>query len=49
MRYFFKVELSGQGNNAVEAWNDAVDAFSADPGEPWTVEEEQEEEEHDEE
>jgi len=31
-RYEFPIILSGVGRNADEAWNDAVEAFSQDPG-----------------
>jgi len=34
LRYIFLVELSGTGENVEKAWNDAVEAFSLDPGEP---------------
>ena len=31
-RYIFKVTISGFGNNAEEAWDDATQGFSQDPG-----------------
>lgn len=41
MRTFtFKVTLQGTGKSQEEAWNDAVQAFSNDPGEPHEVHEE---------
>jgi hypothetical protein len=33
-RYEFTITLSGEGNNAQEAWEDAVEAFQLDPGAP---------------
>lgn len=33
-RYFFKLELSGIGESSEDAWNDAVEQFSQDPGLP---------------
>ena len=37
----FVVYLSGEGETAEEAWQDATDAFAGDPGEPesYTMEE----------
>ena len=32
--YIFTVELRGFGSTPEEAWQDAVDSFAADPGEP---------------
>ena len=32
--YTFTVELQGEGDSPEEAWEDAVDSFAADPGEP---------------
>lgn len=42
-RYTFQVELSGQGDNPDEAWEDAVNAFSLDPGDPhsFTIEDDE--------
>jgi hypothetical protein len=37
-RYEFTVELRGIGSSQAEAWADAAEAFSLDPGEPHTVE-----------
>jgi hypothetical protein len=31
-RFFFPIVLSGKGANANEAWKDATEAFSLDPG-----------------
>ena len=36
-RYEFTVILSGKGETQAEAWDDAVQAFNADPGEPHSV------------
>jgi hypothetical protein len=33
-RFIFEVVLMGEGDTAEEAWQDAVEALSADPGEP---------------
>lgn len=30
----FRVTIQGEGDTEAEAWNDAVDGFSADPGVP---------------
>ena len=30
--YHFKVTLAGTGENAKEAWDDAVESFQLDPG-----------------
>ncbi len=41
-RFIFKVELCGIGENPDEAWGNAVEAFSLDPGPPpdeWREEE----------
>jgi hypothetical protein len=43
MRYFFKVELSGEGDTFEEAWEKAVESFSEDPGEPDAYTESEEE------
>lgn len=32
--FLFTVELRGSGESEEEAWNDAVEAFTQDPGEP---------------
>ena len=32
--FFFDVELMGVGNTPEEAWNDAIEGFALDPGEP---------------
>jgi len=32
--YTFTVELQGSGNTQEEAWQDAIEAFVIDPGEP---------------
>jgi hypothetical protein len=32
-RYYFNVELGGDGENEDDAWEDAVDTFAIDPGE----------------
>ena len=32
--YHFQVTLQGEGNTPEEAWNDAVEGFYCDPGEP---------------
>lgn len=31
-RYIFRVTLSGDGNTPAEAWRDAVEGFTQDPG-----------------
>lgn len=36
-RYLFDVQLAGEGTSVNEAWNDAVEAFTDDPGEPHAV------------
>jgi len=33
-RYEFTLTLTGEGDNADEAWEDAVEAFSCEPGLP---------------
>lgn len=33
-KFEFTVTLEGGGNTQEEAWQDAVDSFCADPGEP---------------
>jgi len=38
--YSFKVTLSGHGNTAEEAWEDAIESFKHDPGEPYATTEE---------
>lgn len=43
--YEFQVTLRGRGDTQEDAWRDAVDAFSADPGEPDKAEKIDEEEE----
>ena len=35
--YLFTVVLRGIGTNDETAWEDAVDAFTNDPGEPHTI------------
>ena len=35
--YYFSVTLSGRGKTEEEAWNEAIEAFAQDPGEPHTV------------
>ena len=35
--YEFTVVLTGSGESEAEAWNDAVDSFSQDAGEPATT------------
>lgn len=42
--FLFKVELQGSGENEEEAWTDAIEDFTADPGEPHEIEEVIEEE-----
>ena len=32
--YTFTVELRGSGQTQEEAWEDAIDSFAVDPGEP---------------
>jgi hypothetical protein len=36
--YTFTVELRGSGLTEEEAWQDAIDSFASDPGEPCEVE-----------
>ena len=36
-RYLFTVELSGLGQSEAEAWADAVEQFTGDPGEPHEI------------
>ena len=33
-KYEFTVTLAGYGNSPEDAWNDAVESFCGDPGEP---------------
>lgn len=42
-RFLFKVELAGEGVTAVDAWAEACEAFSADPGDPHSTKVEDEE------
>jgi len=48
-RYTFNLDICGEGNNVQEAWEDAVLAFSLEPGDPedveYEIEDEYEEEE----
>ena len=37
--YSFTLVLQGTGDSEAEAWDDAITAFTADPGEPDTTEE----------
>jgi len=44
MRYEFTITLGGSGDTVEEAWEDAIEAFSLDPGVPpkeYTTEEEE--------
>ena len=41
--YTFTVELRGSGLTEEEAWQDAIDSFASDPGEPCEVQEDDEE------
>ena len=38
--YTFKLELQGKGNSLEEAWQNAVEAFTLDPGLPDEVKQE---------
>jgi hypothetical protein len=38
--FIFTVELQGEGATEEEAWQDAIDSFFSDPGEPCDVQEE---------
>jgi hypothetical protein len=45
--YIFTISLIGSGNNADEAWNDATEGFSLNPGptpELWCIEKVEEDE-----
>ena len=44
--YTFTVELRGSGLTEEEAWQDAIDSFASDPGEPCEVQEDDEEQLH---
>ena len=41
--YIFTVEIRGEGDTEEEAWEDAVEAFFHDPGEPHDTAEEDKE------
>ena len=46
-RHLFQVELAGDGDDAWEAWQDAVDSLACDPGTPpvFTIDEEEDDNE----
>jgi len=42
--YVFTITLQGSGDTPEEAWEDAIEAFVQDPGEPHVIEEIEDEE-----
>jgi len=40
--YIFTAELKGTGQTPEEAWQDAIDSFAEEPGEPIEVEQDDE-------
>ena len=42
-RYYFTITLQGEGDTPEDAWEDAVESFTQDPGEPHVIEDVEEE------